>query len=67
MDTQTLLWGTLFGGMGIGYFIYGKKQKNPVAFFTGISLFVIPYMITDVLFLVVACIVVMALPFFIKR
>lgn len=66
MDTSVLLWGTLFGGIGIGYFIYGKKQKNPVSFFTGISLFIIPYLITNTLALVAACAALMALPFFIK-
>ncbi len=65
-DTSVLVWGTLFGGIGIGFFIYGKKQKNPVAYFTGISLFVIPYFITDTLFLIAACVAVIALPFFVK-
>jgi hypothetical protein len=26
-DSVMLLWGVLFGGIGIGYFIYGKNKK----------------------------------------
>jgi hypothetical protein len=65
-DPSALIWGTLFGGIGIGYFIYGKKQKNPVSFFTGVSLFVIPYFIDDILFLVVAALALMVLRFVVK-
>ena len=65
-DPSVLIWGTLFGGIGIGYFIYGKKQKHPVAFFTGVSLFVIPYFIDDILLLFVAALALMVLPFVVK-
>ncbi len=65
-DPSVLIWGTLFGGVGIGYFIYGKRQKKPVSFFTGVSLFVIPYFIDDIVILIVAALVLMALPFVVK-
>jgi len=65
-DSSVLIWGTLFGGIGIGYFIYGKKQKHPISFFTGVSLFVIPYFIHDILFMVVAALALMVLPFLVK-
>ncbi len=65
-DSSVLIWGTLFGGIGIGYFIYGKKQKHPISFFMGVSLFVIPYFIHDILFMVVAALALMVLPFLVK-
>ena len=65
-DPSVLIWGTLFGGIGIGYFIYGKKQKHPISFFTGVSLFVIPYIIDDILLLIVAALALMVLPFVVK-
>ncbi len=65
-DSSVLIWGTLFGGVGMGYFIYGKKQKQPVAFFSGVGLFVVPYMISNVPLLIAACIALMVLPFFVK-
>lgn len=27
MNASSLLWGSLFGAFGLGYFVYGKKQK----------------------------------------
>lgn len=27
MNTSLLLWGLLFSSVGLGFFIYGKKQK----------------------------------------
>lgn len=65
-DASVLIWGSLFGGIGIGYFIYGKKQKHPVSYFTGVSLFVIPYFIDDIFFLIVAALALMVLPFVVK-
>ncbi len=65
-DTSVLIWGTLFGGIGIGFFIYGKKQKNPVSLFSGVSLFVIPYFTTDIVALVVGALILMAVPFVVK-
>ena len=29
MDTGLLLWGLLFSSIGLGYFIYGKRQQAP--------------------------------------
>lgn len=65
-DTSILVWGTLFGGIGIGYFMYGKKQKKPVSYFSGISLFVIPYMTDDVAIMIAAALALMVLPFVVK-
>lgn len=65
-DTSILIWGTLFGGIGIGYFIYGKKQKRPVAFFSGVCLFIVPYFINDALPMVLASVALMVLPFVVK-
>ncbi len=65
-DSSVLIWGTLFGGIGIGFFIYGRRQKNPVSFFTGISLFAIPYLIEDVILLIAVALALMVLPFVVK-
>lgn len=65
-DPSVLMWGVLYGGIGIGYFIYGKKQRHPIAFITGVSLFAIPYFIDDILLLFVAALALMVLPFVVK-
>jgi len=61
-----LFWGVLFGGIGFGYFIYGKKQKKIIPFCVGIALFALPYLVSGVLLLVIFGIILMAVPYFIK-
>lgn len=67
MNTSTLMWGVIFGSMGLGFFVYGKKQKAIIPFISGIGLMVIPYFISNVFILVTTGIVFVASPFFIKR
>ena len=49
MDTATLLFSsTLFGSIGVGYFIYGKKQQQFVPTLTGLLLCVYPYFVSNI-------------------
>tara|TARA_B100000809_G_scaffold8689_1_gene8351 strand:+ start:833 stop:955 length:123 start_codon:yes stop_codon:yes gene_type:complete len=33
MDSASIMvWGILFGGIGMGYFVYGRKQKAIIPF-----------------------------------
>jgi hypothetical protein len=36
----------VFSSIGLGYFIYGRKQKHKVAFYAGVGLMVFPYFVT---------------------
>ena len=36
-DTASLLWGVLFSSIGVGYFIYGRKQQKLVPLLSGIE------------------------------
>lgn len=65
-STAGLLWGLLFGSIGFGFFIYGKKQKAVVPLIAGIVLCVVPYFITNVYALVGVGVVLMAIPFFVR-
>ena len=38
MEASWLLWGLLFGSIGLGYAIYGRKQQHLVAFLCGLGL-----------------------------
>jgi hypothetical protein len=38
MTTAQLLWGVLFGSIGFGYFLYGKKQRAIAPFLCGLAL-----------------------------
>ena len=67
MDSMTsIMWGMLFGAIGMGYFVYGKKQQRAVALISGIALMVFPYFVSSVYLSILIGIVLMALPFFIR-
>jgi hypothetical protein len=61
-----LLWGLLFGSIGLGYFIYGKKQKAVVPLVCGIALMVFPYFVSNALLLVGIGIVLATVPCFLR-
>jgi len=67
MNTSTLMWGVIFGAIGLGFFVYGKKQKAIIPFLSGIGLMVFPYFISNAVILVIAGIILAVLPFVIKR
>jgi hypothetical protein len=61
-----LLWGLLFGSIGLGYFIYGKKQRAVVPLVCGVALMVFPYFVSNALLLVGIGIVLAAVPCFLR-
>lgn len=65
-NTAALLWGLLFSSIGLGYFIYGKKQSHKVALYCGISLMVYPFFTEETLSLVLIGSGLLALPFVLK-
>ena len=67
MDFESLLiWGTVFGAIGLGFFTYGKKQRAVVPLCVGIALFVLPYFISTVSLLVGVGVALMAVPYFVR-
>ena len=65
-NTATLIWGLIFGSIGFGYFIYGKKQKRGVPFASGVGLMVFPYFVTNSYLLVLIGVALLALPYFFR-
>jgi hypothetical protein len=65
-ETNYLLISLVFSSIGLGYFIYGKKQKHKVAFMTGLCLMVYPYMITDPWLMVAIGIALMFVPKYVR-
>lgn len=61
-----MLWSVLFGGIGIGYFMYGRKQKAIVPLCTGLALFVFPYFMSSVTMLLIVGVILVAIPYFLK-
>lgn len=66
MNTALMLWGLLFSSIGFGYFIYGRKQSRPVALYSGIALMVYPYFVQNSAIMVVAGVLLMLTPKYIK-
>jgi hypothetical protein len=66
VDTASLLWGLLFGSVGLGYFIYGKNQKALVPALCGVTLMIFPYLVSSIWLMVAIGAGLMALPFFVR-
>ena len=67
MDEATLLWGFLFGTIGIAMAVYGRKHKKVLPMACGVMLIVFPYLVTEVYALVGIGVLLLLIPFFIRR
>jgi hypothetical protein len=56
----------VFGSIGLGFFIYGRKQRAPVPLVCGVVLMVFPYFVSNVLLLVAIGAVLIAIPYFFR-
>jgi hypothetical protein len=66
-STSTLIWGVILGSIGLGYFVYGKKQNAVLPLCCGMGLMVFPYFIANIYFLVLSGIILISLPYFVRR
>ncbi|HEY2987683.1 MAG TPA: hypothetical protein VGL11_08150 [Candidatus Binatia bacterium] len=66
MDSQSLYWGVIFGSIGLGYFVYGKKQSRIVPLVSGIGLMVFPYFVSNTVLLVIIGVLLSVLPYFVR-
>ena len=65
-STSQLIWAMVFGSIGFGYFIYGKKQKAVVPLISGIALLIFPYFVSNLYLLVIVGMGLVAVPYFVK-
>ncbi len=66
MTESWLLWGLLFGSIGLGFFVYGKKQKAVVPMVCGLALMIFPYFISNTIVLVAIGAMLTAVPYFVR-
>ena len=66
MNASTLLWGLVFGSIGMGFFIYGKKQQAMVPLLCGLALMVFPYFVTSAAWLMIIGITLIAVTYFVR-
>jgi len=62
-----LLWGVLFSSIGLGYFIYGRRQGKTVPLCCGVALMIVPYFMPNSVALVAIGAIFTAVPYFIRR
>ncbi|SJM90427.1 hypothetical protein [Crenothrix polyspora] len=61
-----LLWGVVFSSVGLGFFVYGKKQQRLSPLLCGLALMVYPYFVGTVPLLLGIGVVLVALPYFVR-
>ena len=67
ISTAWLVWGVIFGAIGMGYFLYGRKQKNPIALVCGVLLMAFPMFVSNTYAIVAVGAVLSALPFLFRN
>jgi len=66
MNTSWLFWGLVFGSVGLGFFMYGKRQKAVVPMVCGMILMIYPYFISSTGLLVLIGAALIAIPYFVR-
>jgi hypothetical protein len=65
-DTASLVWSVMFGAIGVGFCIYGRRQRQLVPWISGVALMVVPYFVDGTTAMVSLCVGFMALPYFVR-
>ncbi len=66
MSESGLWWGLLFGSIGLGFLVYGRRQRAVVPLLCGVALIVFPYFVSSTIVLVAIGAVLVALPYFFR-
>ena len=66
MNESWLLWGLLFGSIGLGFFMYGRKQKAVVPLICGLGLMFFPYFVSNTMLLVAIGVALIVIPYFVR-
>ena len=66
LDTSALWWGLLFGSIGLGFVIYGRKQRAIVPLVSGVALMVFPYFVSGTAWLLIIGVALIAIPYFVR-
>lgn len=66
MDSTILFISVITGAVGLGYFVYGKKQQHFMALVSGIGLCLLPYFSHSIGLIIGVSLLLMAAPFIIN-
>jgi hypothetical protein len=67
MDMTSLMLSMLFGTVGLGFFMYGRKMGEILPMGVGVALMVCPYFIANVAVMLVVCVLLSAVPFVVRQ
>jgi hypothetical protein len=59
-----MLWGLLFGSIGLGFFVYGRRQRRAVPLICGVLLIAFPYFFSNAPLIVGIGVTLVAVPYF---
>ena len=66
MSTASLLWGLLFGSIGVGFLMYARQQQAIVPLLCGVALIGFPYFVDNGYLQVAIGAALMAIPYFFR-
>jgi hypothetical protein len=66
LNASSLFAGLLISSIGMGYFIYGKKQRATVPLVCGIGMMAFPYFVTSVTLMLLIGALLMLAAYFIR-
>ncbi len=64
---ESLMFSVFFGSIGVGYFIYGKKQRKLVPWIAGMGLCVFPYVVSGLTAMAITGTLLTVTPWFLKE
>ncbi len=67
MDMASLMFSMLFGTVGMGFVMYGKKAGELIPVGAGLALLICPYFISNLVALLAICSILIAIPFFLRN
>ena len=59
LDTKSLFASLVWGSIGVGYFIYGKKQRELMPMLGGVALIAVSYIVSSALLMSLISVAVM--------
>ncbi len=66
MDATSLLLSMLFSTVGMGYLLFARKAGRLVPAIAGAALLFVPYFISSLVLMVIACLALAAAPFILR-
>ncbi|RPE30289.1 hypothetical protein EC846_1992 [Acinetobacter sp. BIGb0102] len=66
MNATQLFLGVIFSSIGLGYFLYGKKQKMTVPLVSGLVLMLFTYFIDSTAMISIIGVILSVVPYFLR-